>query len=106
MTKSGKKRLLGTDYSNLEVRKLICPKTNLHYLDIPLFLSTCKLDFIRSESLQLKEAMVNYENKFKFIDIDSDNKEIGHVHNVITPELPESKEVNKAMIEFVNEVIK
>ena len=47
--------------------------------------------------------MASYKNKFKFIDIDSDNKEIGHVHNVITPELPESKEDREIIINFFKE---
>ncbi len=106
MTNSGMKRMFGPNYLDKEAFALICPKTHLSSLTCPLFVSTCKNDFLRLQSLVLNEDMKVKNNKFKFVDLDCDDKKVGHVHNVIATQLPESIEVNKAMMVFIEESIK
>ena len=43
---------------------------------------------------------MNYPN-FVYIDIYSDDKKIGHVHNVLEPEYKEGKYINQSMIDFI-----
>ena len=72
----------------------------VNILHLPLFCSTCKLDFIRQESLALQKAVAGRED-FEFMDIDSDDPEIGHVHNVLVSKREESIRVNDAMMAFM-----
>lgn len=105
MSKSGNKRMFGLDAFDIEKRKLICPKTNINSLDIPLFCSTCTNDFIKNQSIKLNETMKNRPNIFKYIDLDAKDKKIVHVHNVIYPDFEESKYINNEMIEFINKCL-
>ena len=106
LSKTGFIRLFGKDYNNLEARQLICPKYNFKSLKTPLFVSTCHLDFLRSESMMLKECLeegVSYP--YKFVDINSLKKKVNHVHNVLRPNMEESVKVNIMMMDFVYEII-
>ena len=105
LTNSGKKRLFGLDANDIEQRKLVSPKEHFSSLKTPLFVSTCKKDFLRAESMMLKEELVSYKYPSRFIDIDSDNKWIDHVHNVLRPNLGESIQVNNEMMDFIHEII-
>ena len=40
-----------------------------------------------------------------FVDIESDDKKVAHVHNVTSIDLPESQTVNAAMIDFMNNLL-
>ena len=81
--------------------KKLSPKTYISSINIPLFLSTCKHDFIRNESMLLNEDMKDKKN-YVFLDIDSDDKNVDHVHNITKPQLEESKKVNNAMARFLD----
>ena len=50
--------------------------------------------------------MKSRPNIFSFLDIDTDNPQVGHVHNLLDINLEESKEVNNKMIEFIVKQIK
>lgn len=105
LNNSGKKRIIGPDYKNEEALKLISPNQYIDYFKGPLFLSTCKQDFLLSESLKLKEDMEKKDNVFKFVFIDSDEKHVAHVHNVLWPEHPRAKEVNDQMADFISSLL-
>ena len=101
LSKSGFKRLFGPKYSDKEHMRKLSPKTYISSINIPLFLSTCKHDFIRNESMLLNEDMKDKKN-YVFLDIDSDDKNVDHVHNITKPQLEESKKVNNAMARFLD----
>ena len=101
LSRSGAKRMFGPNYFNKEATALICPRVHLSSLKCPLFVSTSKLDFIRGESLLLKQDAEERNLNYEFIDLDSDNKKAGHVHNVIHPENPEGIQINNAMMQFI-----
>ena len=105
LTNSGKKRIIGPSYKDEEALKLISPDQYIDSFKGPLFLSTCKQDFLLSESLKLKEAMEKKDNVFKFVFVDSDEKHVAHVHNVLWPEHPRSIEVNDQMAEFIGSLL-
>ena len=105
LSKSGKKRMLGNNYHDMQVRKLLDPKSHIDCIDVPIMLTTSKYDFIRKESLQAYELLKDRLD-FKYIDINSNNKKVAHVHNLVYPELEESIYVNNEMIKFANSVIK
>ena len=105
MTHGAMKRMFGKHYS-LEKMRLLSPREYFKDFKLPIFLSTCKRDFIRHESLKLIDDMSQKDNRFMLVDIDSDDKRIEHVHNVIAPYLEESKRVNQKMLEFIETIIK
>ena len=104
LSKSGQKRMLGPKFNDKEHLKKYSPKTYIGFNKAPLFLSTCKNDFIRAESIKLNEDMQDKPG-YQFLDIDSDNKEADHVHNITKIELKESIEVNNAIAEFINNLL-
>ena len=104
MSKSGSKRMLGPKYNDKNHLRRYSPKTYINQLKSPLFLSTCKNDFIRPQSLLLNEDMKERIN-YVFVDIDSDNKEIDHVHNITKIDLEESIKVNDAIIKFIDNLL-
>ena len=89
-----------------ESRSLISPDKHFISLKTPIFLSTCKLDFLFNESKQLNECLKDYKYQSTYVYINSNKKSITHVHNVVRPNLLESKQVNDAAIDFINEIIK
>ena len=101
MKKSGSKRMFGPRYNDQELNKLLSPKTHIEKLKTPIFVSACKNDFIRMQPLLLKEDLEKLNKEHVFMDIQADDKEVDHVHNVTKPELKESIEVNSAMIDFI-----
>ena len=100
MSNSGLCRMKGPRYNDKEYLSKYSPKTYINDFHLPIFLSTCKNDFIRPEPLKLYEDIKNRRN-IVFVDISSDKKEVDHVHNVTKPYLNESKEVNEATTEFI-----
>lgn len=93
---------LGPRYTDKDYLKSLSPRTFISSYTGPLFLSTCTNDFIRGESLKLKADCDALGRDIVFIDIQSNDRQVGHVHNVASPALPESQEVNAAMIDFMN----
>ena len=106
MTKRANKRMFGPKAFDMEERRKICPKTHLDSLKVPLYASTCKHDFLRNdESLCLKKYLENSDKKYRFVDLDTDEKGVGHVHNILDINLEGSKEVNNGMIKFIDELL-
>ena len=103
LSKSGIKRMLGKSSLNPDFLNKYSPRKYINVIDIPIFLSTCKNDFIREQSLLLKNDLDN-SKLLTFIDIDSEDKNIDHVHNVCKPNLKESIEVNEKIIEFIDKL--
>ena len=50
--------------------------------------------------------MDNYKYPQKYVYIDSNRKKIDHVHNVLRPDLEESRQVNTEMFDFIYEIMK
>ena len=101
-TKDFRAWFVGPRYQDKEYLESLSPRTFIGSYTGPLFLSTCTKDFIRAESLKLKADCDALGREIVFVDIESEDKKVGHVHNVTYPDLPESWEVNAAMIEFMN----
>lgn len=106
LSRSGMKRMFGPNYKDLKSLEDLCPKVHLESLTCPVFTSTCKHDFLRAQSFMLQDDMKKKGNVFELIDINSDEKGIGHVHNVLHPEHPLGKKVNDAMMNFIERVRK
>lgn len=102
LTESGQERMFGPNFKYEFYRNKYSPATYIRSLKTPLFFSTCHNDFLRDQSLNLKEDLIlSNTHNYIFLDIYSLDKKVDHVHNVNWPDLPESKEVNNAMIEFI-----
>ncbi len=98
-------RILGPKYLDREHLAKYSPRTYIHYHRLPIFDVTSNHDFLRSESQLLARDLMNKQN-FKFIDYFTDNKEVSHVFNVGKIHLQESQEVNQAIVDFVDEILK
>lgn len=96
---------IGPRYQDKDWLVSVSPRTFLGRYTGPLFLSTCTRDFIRSQSLTLKADCDALGRPVDFVDIESDDRAVGHVHNVVSPNLPESRLVNERMIAFMNGVL-
>lgn len=100
MSKAACKRMFGPKYANTELMRLYSPLEHYKDLLLPVFASTCKRDFLHAETMKLAQTLKD-KIDFELVDIDSDKKEIEHVHNVNFPEYEESAQVNNAMVSFI-----
>ena len=105
LLKSGMKRMFGPTYKDVDSFKLLDPKTHLNSLKSPIFLSTCKKDFLRAHPLEMVNDLKDKKVIYELVDINSDEKGVGHVHNVLHPFRKESAEVNDAMLKFIERAI-
>lgn len=96
---------IGPRWDDEQWRKSVSPRTHIGSYTGPLLVSTCTNDFIRSESLRLKADCDSLGRAIEFVDLQSKDKKVGHVHNVSHPDLPESRTVNALMIEFMNKYL-
>lgn len=106
LSKRGMKRMFGPRCLDKEWMKFLSPKTYVNELKIPIFVSTCKKDFLRSEPLKLVKDYENRKDLITFIDLDSDTKGVDHVHNVVRPQKEESKYINSLIVKFIEETKK
>ena len=106
LTKQGATRLFGPMYViNEQYRREWSPSTHIKELKTPLFVSTCKNDFLRQHAQRLNDDLKLMEfPHFRFIDIYSNDPKIGHVHNVLEPDYAEGIYVNQSMIDFIKEL--
>ena len=96
-----KEWFIGPRFKDRPYLETLSPKTFIGSLEAPLFLSTCTRDFIRSQSLALKSDFDSLGKAITFLDIASRDRKVGHIHNVTNIDLPESREVNGAMMAFM-----
>ena len=104
-TKGALAWFIGPRYADRQWLDSVSPRTFIGSYSGPLFVSTCKNDFIRAQSHLIKSDCDSLGRKIEFMDIDSRDRKVGHVHNVINQDLPESQEVNGRMIAFMDSII-
>lgn len=104
-TKEALSWFIGPRYEDKDWMVSLSPRTHVGSYSGPLFVSTCTRDFIRGESLKLKADCDSLGRTVVLVDIQSDDKKVGHVHNVTHPELPASCTVNERMLEFMNALL-
>ena len=100
LNRAGKRLMFGPDYDKPEFARLLSPKAHLPLLNIPLFLSSCRNDFIKQESLDLNEDATKAGKDITYVFIDVEDQRVQHVHNVTHFRDPESVQVNDAMDSF------
>ena len=105
LTKGARKRMLGPRYNDLDLSRSLSPKEYIMDFKLPLFLSSCTHDFLRSQSLKLDLDMRKLSNTYEFCDIKSEDRNVDHVHNVVKPYLEESVLVNSKALEFIDKVL-
>lgn len=103
LSNSGVKRMFGKDTLKEGMLTSLSPREYIKVIDKPIFLSTCKNDFIREQTLLMKDDLSKY-SLLTYVDIDVENKNVDHVHNVCKPHLKESIEVNNKIIEFIDKL--
>ena len=95
---------IGPRYQDKDWMTSVSPRTYLESYSGSLFVSTCTNDFIRSQSLLIKADCDSLGRALDFVDIQSDDKKVSHVHNVTDQSLPESREVNGRMVAFMDRI--
>ena len=101
LSKNARKYLFGRLNIIDNWAKMLSPKEYIKDIKVPIFLSSCKNDFLLNESICLNEDLTKFNYEHEYLYIDSDNKKVGHVHNVVSLDLKESKDINHKMIEFM-----
>ncbi len=101
-SKSALAWFIGPRYKDRQYLETLSPRSFIGSYSGPLLVSTCTHDFIRSQALLIKSDCDSLGRKVDFIDIESEDRRVGHVHNVINQDLQESKEVNTRLLEFMN----
>lgn len=97
---SGKKYMFGPNYKDDEFIKRLSPKTYIESLSLPLFINGCRHDFIGEQPLMLREESKKLGRDFTWCFIDAEDNYVDHVHNVTKISLPESRQVNNAILAF------
>ena len=100
--KSALEWFIGPRYQDKDWMVSMSPRTYIGSYDGPLFVSTCTNDFIRGQSLLVKANCDSLGRTLEFVDIESDDKKVAHVHYVTDLSLPQSREVNARMVAFMN----
>ena len=107
LTNSGMRRLFGPSWRDENKRALICPSAHIESLTVPLFVSTCKNDFLRQGGAEtVLPAMEGKKTKLEYLYLEEDDPAVGHVHNVLDIKNPASIKVNQAMIDFFSKSIR
>ena len=104
-SKSALAWFIGPRYKDRAWMASMSPRTFIGSYHGPLFVSTCTHDFIRGQSLLVKADCDSLARPLEFVDVASDDRRVGHVHNVVDPDLPESRDVNARMIAFMNQCL-
>ncbi len=92
---------LGPRYMDGEWMAEMSPRTSFDAYKGPLFVNSSREDFLRSQALLIVDDCGTSARPLEFVFIDSKRKKAGHVHNVSKPQLKESIEVNRRMINFL-----
>ena len=71
---------IGPRYKDRPYLETISPRTFIGSYSGPLFVSTCTNDFIRSQALLVKSDCDSLGRKIDFIDIEAQDRRVGHVH--------------------------
>ena len=103
LSRGMKKRMLGKDYTERGTLERVSPRTYIASIGVPVFVSTCKNDFLREGVLRLRDDLDRFGKDYGWVDVDEDDKKVAHVHNVIHPDLPASVRVNRAMMDFMTQ---
>lgn len=106
-TKAATRFVFGFNCFDEGFAEKISPRVHFGSLKAPVFVSTCKNDFLNGKGFYQTKSLVEDLEKshhlYGLIDIDSDDDKVGHVHNVNFPDLDESKKVNEAASSFMDE---
>lgn len=107
LTKGAKRFIFGEGCLEPNFGYKISPKAHIDSLKSPVFISTCKNDFLNSPDFKqsdlLSKDLTQRNITFGIINIDSSDEKITHVHNVNNPEYEESERVNEAALSFLDE---
>lgn len=102
MSDGAKDYFYGKEWRDDAKQEEISPRKHIADNRLPLFVSSSSFDFLRSQFLLLQEdaKQLSFLCELKFIQ--TENKKADHVHNITRLSLPESKEVNEAMLRFMD----
>lgn len=101
-TRGGLRRMFGEIVFDKEFFPNLDPRANLPSLACPLFFSSCRNDSLKENYFSLEADCQKLGLEHEKLFLESEDKKVGHVHNIIAVELPESKQVNQAMIDFLD----
>lgn len=102
-TKGALKFLTGEDFKDERYPLITCPRYILnknidHYYDFELFVSSCKSDFIKQQSLYIQDDL---KDKFTFFFVDDEIEKLDHIFPIICPNTNAAKKCNDMICEFI-----
>lgn len=106
LSKSGRRMMFGPKFADQEEIRRLSPKTYIESLRLPVYLNTCRNDFIGEHSQKLLSDMVRLGKKHVFRTFETDDKKVDHVHNVTKISLKESIQVNEEISAFFGDLFK
>lgn len=101
LTNKAKIYLFGKEYANEKRNLSLSPRQHIQENHVPLFFSSSTYDFLKPMAEFFKEDEPTFSFSYQFLFLETKNKKAGHVHNVTSLDLEESKEVNEAMDAFM-----
>ncbi|MBP5091432.1 MAG: alpha/beta hydrolase [Bacilli bacterium] len=105
LSKSGKDYMYGKGHEDREWTRKLDPRPYISSIKAPIFVSSCRNDFLKKHSKTLDEDLNKLGHDHAFVFLESASGKVGHVHNIIDLELPESVSVNQAIIAFLNQKV-
>lgn len=104
LSKSGKKMMFGPRFDDMDEIRRLSPKTYIEELKVPVYLNTCRNDFIGVHSQALFADLKRLGLQHTYRTFETDDKKVDHVHNVTKISLKESIQVNEEISAFFNEL--
>ena len=100
LNKNGLPELYGPSWNDAAYIRSISPDTYISSLMIPVFINTCRNDFLVEHSRALLKDLTDLDRNPEYLYLDDTKKEVTHVHNVNNITLEQSIQVNREMMGF------
>ena len=97
---SARRFMFGPRFAEVNEIRRLSPKTYIESLKIPVYLNTCRNDFIGIQSQTLLKDLKRLNRTHTFRTFENDDKNVDHVHNVTKISLKESIIVNEEIAAF------
>ncbi len=100
LKKSARRMMFGPRFADMKEMERLSPKTYIESLKVPVYLNTCRNDFIGIQSQMLLADLKRLGLTHTFRTFDTDDKNVDHIHNVTKISMKESVTVNEEIAAF------
>ena len=100
LSKRGRDYMYGKRWNEESFVSALDASQHLEGLKTPVILSSCHNDFLKQESIDLDADAKSLGLDLEFHFLETEDMKVGHVHNVMHPELGESEQINEYVHRF------